>query len=277
MNLFWRSFLTHAARQSTAGSIRTLDGLEAAWVHSALVINNGSYLTSPASSAGELRRRFALASADALPHKLPWALYLYEPYVASIAGEQVASVAAEFGLGCTLAIHVMTGDVHQLAQPARPLPDLEFRRITTRGDSSIAFDINLRSYGMPTSMGESVLDTGAYFSDPRREFGFIGLMGGVSVSTASVVELDGWLYVALVATDPDHRQKGYAEAVMRHALGVAASELQLSRTALDASVMGGPLYLQMGYQYTGETWSMYAAAGTKNRDPDPNGGHDVAA
>jgi len=260
MNLFWRSFLRHAALQSTAGSIRTLDGLEAAWVHSALVINNGTYLTSPASSEAELRGRFASASDDAVPHKLPWALYLYEPYVASIAGAQVASIAAEFGLARVLGIQVMTGDVHELKRPARPLPDLEFRRVAKREESQIAFDLNLRSYGMPLSMGDSVLDTGAYFSDLQREFGFVGLAGGVPVSTATVVELDGWLYVALVATDPDHRQKGYAEAVMRHALGVAASARQVSRTSLDASLMGAPLYVQMGYQYTGEAWSMYATA-----------------
>lgn len=260
MNLCWRSFLKHAALQSTAGSIRTFDGLEAAWVHSALVINNGTYLTSPASSEGELRGRFASASDDALRHKLPWALYLYEPYVASIAGEQVASIAAEFGLAPVMSIQVMTGDVHELKPPARLCPDLEFRRITRREESWIAFDLNLRSYGMPLFMADSVLDTNAYFSDPQREFGFVALAGGVPVSTATVIELDGWLYVALVATDPDHRQKGYGEAVMRHALSVAASELPVSRTALDASLMGAPLYLQMGYQHTGEMWTMYAAA-----------------
>ena len=47
---------------------------------------------------------------------------------------------------------------------------------------------------------------------------------------------------------------------MRHALSVAASELPLSRTALDASLMGAPLYLQMGYRHTGEMWTMYSAA-----------------
>jgi GNAT superfamily N-acetyltransferase len=157
-----------------------------------------------------------------------------------------------------MGIQVMTGDIRTLKPPARPLPDLEFRRIKERHDSWIAFDLNLRAYGMPVFMAESVLDTNAYFSDPKHEFGFNAFAGGVPVSTATVIELDGWLYVALVATDPNHRQKGYAEAVMRHALTAAASELKISRTALDASVMGAPLYLQMGYQFTGEAWSMYA-------------------
>ncbi len=259
MNLLWKDFLKYTARQSTAGSIRTFDGVEAAWVHSALVINNGTYFTSPIATEGELRSRLSAASADALPHNLPWALYVYDPFVADVADDRVASVAAEFGLGRVLGIHVMTGDVRALKPPTRPLPDLEFRRITRREESKIAFDLNLRSYGMPLSMGDSALDTNAYFSDPQREFGFVALSGGVPVSTSTVLEIDGWLYVALVATDPDHRKRGFAEAVMRHALGVAASTLQMSRTSLDASVMGAPLYLQMGYQHTGETWGMYAA------------------
>jgi GNAT superfamily N-acetyltransferase len=260
MNLFWASFLRHAAQHSNAGSIRQLDGVEAAWVHSELIINNGTYLTSPAASEAELRTRFATASEDASPHKLPWIFYLYEPYMASLPGEQVASIAAEFKLARMMGMQVMTGDVRALQPPARPLPNIEFQRIKERRDAWIAFDLNLRAYGMPVFMAESVLDTKAYFSDSQREFGFNAFVGGVPVSTATVIELDGWLYVALVATDPDHRQKGYAEAVMRHALSAAASELQMSRTTLDASLMGAPLYLQMGYQFTGESWSMYAAA-----------------
>jgi GNAT superfamily N-acetyltransferase len=255
MNLFWKSFLEYTANQSTAGSIRTLDGIEAAWVNSALIINNGTYLTAPVPDEEELKRRFSAAVRDAEPYNLPWALYLYEPYAQGIDAE---TVGAACGLAHLMQIRVMTGDVQELKPPVRPLPDLEFRRVSSREDGWTVFDINLRSYGMPVFMADSVLDTKAYFNNPARAFDFLALARGVPVSTASVIELDGWLYVALVATDPDHRQKGYAEAVMRHALEVAASELKISRTALDASAMGAPLYAQMGYQFTGAAWSMYA-------------------
>ncbi len=89
------------------------------------------------------------------------------------------------------------------------------------------------AHGLPVSMADSVLDTNAYYSNRQREIGFVALADGVPVSTTSVIELDGWLYGAMVATDPAHRQKGYAEAVMRH-------------------------YSQMGYQNTGANWTMYA-------------------
>jgi GNAT superfamily N-acetyltransferase len=258
--LFWSSFLRHAAQQSDAGSVRQFGGLEAAWVHSVMPINNATYLAGPVTSEADLRSRFAAAAEDAMPHQQPWAFFLYEPYAASLNPGQVASAAAESGLANIMGVEVMTGDAGGLNPPRRPLPDLEFRRVNSREDSWIVFDINLRSYNMPAFMTDSIVDANAYYQDPQREFGFIAFADGVPVSTASVIELDGWLYVALVATEPDHRQKGYAEAVMRHALAAAAAELGISRTALDASAMGAPLYLQMGYQHTGESWSMYMPA-----------------
>ncbi|MEZ5351801.1 MAG: GNAT family N-acetyltransferase [Bryobacteraceae bacterium] len=260
MNLHWVTFLQHAARHSSKGSIRQFDGLEAAWVHSPLLINNGTYLTSPPSDVADLQRRMAAAREDARPHNLPWAFYIFEPYVASLSGEEVAAAAAACGLGRMMGVQVMTADVQELLPPRRPLPDVEFRRISNREECGIALDINTRAYGLPPFITEGVLETGAYFSDPDREFGFIALAGGVPVSTATVIALDGLLYVALVATEADHRKKGYAEAVMRHALSEAASALGLARTALDASAAGAPLYRQMGYQDAGAAWSLYTTA-----------------
>ena len=51
----------------------------------------------------------------------------------------------------------------------------------------------------------------------------LGLAGGKPASAAAVVMVDGYRYVALVATDPAQQWRGYAEAAMRRALEVAAS------------------------------------------------------
>jgi GNAT superfamily N-acetyltransferase len=257
MNLLWQSFLRNAARQAKAGSIRDLGGVEAAWVHSALLINNATYLTRAVAGEGELRERFRRACADAGAHELPWVFYLYKPYAESVGDEPAAALAAEFGLAPMMEVEVMLADASKLGEPARPLPEVEFRRVQDQEGPAAAIGINMRAYAMPEFMGESVLEAGAYYRDPAREFGYVAYSGGTAVSTATVVELDGWLYVALVATDPEHRQKGYAEAVMRHALRSAASELGITRTALDATEMGAPLYAQMGFERTGERWSMY--------------------
>jgi GNAT superfamily N-acetyltransferase len=234
--------------------LRKLDGLEAAWVNSQLIMNNATCLSAPVASGADLRKRFRAAIDDAARVGLPWALFVYEPYV---AGFGVEAAAGEFGLTKAMAVEVMTGDLGSLRPLARTPPGIEYRRIATPGDAHAAMAINLRAYGMPESIAESVVATEAYFRDPARDFGYLGLVDGAPVSTATVVGLEGWLYVAAVATEPDRQKKGYAEAVMRHALREASSALGVTRTSLDATPMGAPLYLQMGYERTGEEWSMY--------------------
>ena len=73
--------------------------------------------------------------------------------------------------------------------------------------------------------------------------GFVVYSNEIPVSTATAIDLGDWIYVAAVATEAEHRQKGYAEVAMRAALAAAPKE----PTALDASRTGEPLYAQMGY------------------------------
>ncbi len=258
MNQLWKSFLEFVAKQSANGSTRVLDGMDAAWAGSALLINNGTYLTSPVQGAEDLERRVAAAAADAAALQMPWALYLYEPWT-GMSREQASEIAARHGVDYFMSVQVMTADVRELKPPARPPPGVSFRRVQSEADARIVLDLNVRAYGMPPEITDSVLATKSYFQDLSREFGYIAFdKDGTPVSTTTVIEIDGWLYVALVATDPDHRQKSYAEAVMRHALESTAAALpHITRTSLDATAMGAPVYTRMGYQSTGEVWSAY--------------------
>ncbi|MBL8214523.1 MAG: GNAT family N-acetyltransferase [Bryobacterales bacterium] len=254
MNQLWADFVRYAARQSKVGSMRASVGLEAAWVNSTLPFCNGTFLTAAPADAADLVRQLEAAKADAAPHALPWALFTYDPHFENLA------IPAESGFARVMGVRVMTADIARLAAPRRPLPALDFRRVTDDTGARHALDLNMQAYGMPSEMTESVLATGAFFGDPSREFGFVGYANGTPVSTASAVLIDGWLYVALVATMPGHQKNGYAEAVMRHALQQAAKATNVTRTSLDATDAGAPLYAQMGYTETGETWGMWMLA-----------------
>jgi len=70
---------------------------------------------------------------------------------------------------------------------------------------------------------------------------------------------DGLIYVALVATLPEYRRRGYAEAVMRKALGEASRAHGVERTVLHASDMGFPVYRDMGYR-TVRKFDLYGEA-----------------
>jgi len=77
------------------------------------------------------------------------------------------------------------------------------------------------------------------------------------VSTAAIVVGGGVLGVYNVATVPGHQHKGYAEAVMRHALEDAARRHGIERTILQSTPAGHRLYERMGYR-TVTTVSVYS-------------------
>ena len=59
--------------------------------------------------------------------------------------------------------------------------------------------------------------------------------------------VEGCRYVGWVATVPEFQHRGYAEAVMRHALEIAARVHADTPTTVHASDAGRPLYARMGY------------------------------
>src|SRR5262249_46484755 len=158
------------------------------------------------------------------------------------------------GLQHALDMKVMDCD-RPLLEPVHPLPtNVEIKRIDTRALGFDAMNLNCKAYGMPVEWANDVLDADAYFSDPENEFGFVVYnIDGTPVSTATAIDLGDCIYVAAVATDAEHRQKGYAELAMRTALAAAPKRA----SSLDASRMGEPLYAQMGYEprFRWEFWA----------------------
>jgi predicted GNAT family N-acyltransferase len=63
-----------------------------------------------------------------------------------------------------------------------------------------------------------------------------------------VILVDGYRYVALVATHPDHQRRGYADVVMRRALELSDQTYPDRPKVLHASDAGRPVYERMGYK-----------------------------
>jgi ribosomal protein S18 acetylase RimI-like enzyme len=107
---------------------------------------------------------------------------------------------------------------------------------------------------MPPELGRHLAMTSLW---PGDAYAYLGEMNGVAVTCAATLPVDGRLYVAWVATRPEHHRKGYAEAVMRHSLRVASDATGLQRTVLHATDAGLPVYEAMGYVVTSR-FGMYA-------------------
>jgi ribosomal protein S18 acetylase RimI-like enzyme len=128
----------------------------------------------------------------------------------------------------------------------RPLPALEFRRVEDLETRLAMADINAAAYGIPLEWGREAVDVENAWRSPVA--GYIGYAGGHAVTTAMTMPIDDAIFVGWVATLPEHQGRGYAEAVMRHALGEACAAHGIERSVLHATLAGRPLYERMGYE-----------------------------
>lgn len=242
--MHWIRFNEWCARHSTRGQVRDTEGIRAAWAHTNLIINNLTAPAGPLADEASLKRCAEAAVADAAPHRLPWMFGVPDPWL-PLSLEAANGVLENAGLHPMMYMTVMESP-QPLADPVRPLPrDVSVKRVDSLARAFDALNLNSCAYGMPAAVTDDVLAAKTYFSDPEREFGIVVYdREGTPVSTATAIDLGDWIYIAAVATDAEHRQKGYAEVAMRAALGAAPAK----PTALDASRMGEPLYAQMGYQ-----------------------------
>ena len=84
----------------------------------------------------------------------------------------------------------------------------------------------------------------------------VGLRQGRVACSASYFRMGSVIGLDYVSTAPDHRRKGYARAVLLSALGDAVRE-GCTMAVLQATEMGRPLYLSLGFRELGTTtlWS----------------------
>ena len=146
--------------------------------------------------------------------------------------------------GFALALNMTGMATNQLLPPRRPLPELEFRRVADQTTARDLAMINGKAYQMSLDLFECMCNLHLWQPDT---FGFVGYIGDKAFTCAAVLPVAGTLYVAFVATLPEAHGRGYAEAVMRHALEQGRRALAYTRMTLHASDMGRPVYRAMGF------------------------------
>ena len=140
------------------------------------------------------------------------------------------------------------------AAPARPLPEVETRRIDDEKGRLALADLNAAVYDLPSEWVRGAVAGESLWQAPL--YGYVAYVDGHPVSTAFTVPLHGVLYVGFVATALAHRRRGLAELVMRRSLEDATRATGITRTVLHATADGYPVYLRMGYRPVDE-FSLY--------------------
>jgi GNAT superfamily N-acetyltransferase len=239
-----REMLGAFGRAKAAGDTRALPGLAVCSSGLQFAMFNGAVLTAPVEGASELDERIQAAGAYYASRGLRWSIWVCQGWLDRDLRPKAAETFYRHGLHLVVELPGM--EAERIETSARPLPELEFRRVRDPGTRAtfnhimsiafgIPFDISLQIYGSEKTWGGGLTGWVAY----REE---------TAVATAATLIAGGVIGVYAVGTLPQHQRKGCGEAIMRHALECAQAESGLQRSVLQASAAGFHLYQRMGYR-----------------------------
>jgi len=201
---------------------------------------NVAVLTEPVLSADLLRARGRQACAWASSMGVPWLFVV--THEALEPGVDAAAALDECGLATLMP---MTGMIAERIAPGARVPeDLALTMPEDDDGCAAVLDVNSMAYGMDLDAGKALLGKRSFWKD---HFPVLGLTGGKPACSATVLMVDGYRYVALVATDPTQQRRGYGDAAMRRALELSAAGHGDRPTVLHATDAGRPIYERMGY------------------------------
>ena len=233
----WRAMCGPSASRTITtdnGLDYVFSGLPIAFFNIALVIDDGL-------SADRLADHGRRACSWAAGRDVPWMFIV--THEALGPGVQAAAVLD----GCGLApLMPLTGMIAEdVAPSARAPAGLEFRMPSDDLGCAALLDVNAAAYGMDLEAGKAVVGRQSFWVD---HVPMLGLTEGKATSCAAVLMVDGYRYVAMVATDPGRQRRGHGAAVMREALEVAARTHGRGPSVLHATEAGRPVYERMGYR-----------------------------
>jgi GNAT superfamily N-acetyltransferase len=177
----------------------------------------------------------------AAPRRVPWFLITTVENISP--GLPASELLDPLGLVPVMNLTgMLAGDVNPPAQ----LPDGLALTSPNDDDACAQFvHLNQAAYGMDMQCLLPYVGAASFW---HQAAGVVGNLGELPVSCSAVLPVDGYHYVALVATHPDHRRRGYADAAMRQSLALATDRFGRRPTFLHATDAGRPVYELMGYR-----------------------------
>src|SRR5215471_12502940 len=122
------------------------------------------------------------------------------------------------------------GMVSENPKNAVSAENLTYRRVDGLERRRAVADINATGYEVSSEMAREALDHEKLWDEGC--FGYVGYLGEVPVVTSTTYVRNGFLYVALVATLPEFRSRGFAAAITSHSISEASKASGLRRTLL---------------------------------------------
>ena len=223
-----------------------MPGLIAAWANTRVIFCNAIFLSRPVTDLADLEERAAALAAYLKPKENGPLFVACKEWIPEALRDNANVLFAEAGLSAAIRITGMAAG--ELPPPRHLVTGVEYERVSNEATRTQLADINAAAYGIPTEDMREALAAPQIWTDEYA--GYVVKLEGRAVAAAAAMEMNGSLYVTCVATLPECRRRGYAEAAMRCALNSAGNAGAPMRTTLHATESGRPVYLGMGYHDT---------------------------
>ncbi|MCX4993531.1 GNAT family N-acetyltransferase [Streptomyces sp. NBC_00568] len=224
--------------------VRDLPGIAVRWADCPFAFWNCITFTEVGADTVLIKQRLHQAADIMRSKKHPGFLWIFEGLLDEEAIAALGPAAERAGFEHAFPGTGMAGNLLPLPEPTHP--DLAFVRVTTDEHLEAYADLNSRAYGMALEDGRNGLVGSTLWKN--QVYAYLGMRNGVPVTCAAAMEVDGRLFVVLVATHPDWERKGYGEAVTRKALHEGTQATGLIRATLHATVAGAPVYPRIGFK-----------------------------
>lgn len=236
----WKYFVTLCPK----GEKFEIDGLAINWSNTANMIFNAIFVSKPVQDKADLEARIKQAYDYAGKYNQPWSMIICKDFLPESIRSHAPEIMSRNEFVPLFKLTGMAAD--KILPPVRPIPSLDCIRVENLETRRAVADINAICSEKPSHLFREILEIEELWG--TTVFGSVGYIKDKAVSTAVTLLINSKLSVALVATLPEFRKQGYAEAVLRHSLAQAQQYCGISRTVLHATSAGIHLYQRMGYQ-----------------------------
>jgi ribosomal protein S18 acetylase RimI-like enzyme len=225
--------------KGAGGEVVQEPGMVATWAGVQWPIMNMIFLSTKLNTGEDLNNSLAQVDAFTRTKKQPGMLIGCADWLP----EDGTPIFKEHGWIQISQAHGMVSDNPVLSGAPE---GLECRRVEDRTLRCAVADLNAAGYEVSTEMGREALDHEELWTD--RAYSYVGFVEGEAAVTATTYVRDGYLYVALVATFPKFRSRGFARSLTSYTMSEASKASGLRRTILHATPMARSIYESLGFR-----------------------------
>jgi ribosomal protein S18 acetylase RimI-like enzyme len=236
--------------RGAGGEVIEYPGVVATWAGVQWPIVNVLFLSSPSNSLEDLEERLRRVATYTGTKQHPGMLIGCHDW---LPGDS----APLFEKHGWIQISQAFGMVSEKPVQSVSVEGMEYRKVDGQELRQAVADINAAGYEVSSEMAREALDHENLWKDGC--FGYVGFFQEAPVVTSTTYVRDGYLYVALVATLPEFRSRGFANAITSYSINEASKASGLQRTILHATPMAQSLYKSLGFR-TVTTFPMFLPA-----------------